>query len=191
MKYYEVVHSYNVAGGHNGIKNGDIETNVVATCTSRDVAEQVVNKYSRQIHWIEKGNSAHDIKRSCGELSIVEKELSDTMNDVENNINAWWLRYDKYDGQYVNYPVHSRLSFSWKNDDIEINDGDINYGKPIKALNLSVRAYNCLMRAGITTIDRLCDTTQSELLKIRNMGLKSSEEILSKLKENNLSLKEE
>ena len=59
----------------------------------------------------------------------------------------------------------------------------------IDELELSVRSYNCLKRAGINTVEELCDRTPEEMMKVRNLGRKSLEEVLTKLKELNLSLK--
>lgn len=60
---------------------------------------------------------------------------------------------------------------------------------PIEELDLSVRSYNCLKRGGINTIYELTLKTADDLLKIRNLGKKSLEEIETKLAEFELSLK--
>jgi len=60
----------------------------------------------------------------------------------------------------------------------------------IEDLDLSVRSYNCLMRAGIKTLDALLEMTREDLIKLRNLGATSLKEILSKLDALNLSLKE-
>ena len=57
----------------------------------------------------------------------------------------------------------------------------------IDELELSVRSYNCLKRAGINTVEELCNRTSEDMMKVRNLGRKSLEEVLSKLKELNLS----
>ena len=54
---------------------------------------------------------------------------------------------------------------------------------PIDELNLSIRSYNCLMRAGIRTVGDLRALTEEDLLHIRNLGRKSTEEIKRKLAE--------
>ena len=56
---------------------------------------------------------------------------------------------------------------------------------PIEELDLSVRAYNCLKRARINTVGQLQEMTEEKLLRVRNLGRKSLEEIQSKLKELN------
>ena len=58
----------------------------------------------------------------------------------------------------------------------------------IDELELSVRSYNCLKRAGINTVSELCSKSQEDMMKVRNLGRKSLEEVLAKLKELGLSL---
>jgi DNA-directed RNA polymerase subunit alpha len=58
----------------------------------------------------------------------------------------------------------------------------------IEELDLSVRSYNCLKRAGINTVDDLASKTEEDMMKVRNLGRKSKEEILQKLAELGLSL---
>jgi DNA-directed RNA polymerase subunit alpha len=58
----------------------------------------------------------------------------------------------------------------------------------IDELELSVRSYNCLKRAGINTVAELCAKTPEEMMKVRNLGRKSLDEVLEKLKELGLKL---
>ncbi|MBR2255743.1 MAG: DNA-directed RNA polymerase subunit alpha [Blautia sp.] len=58
----------------------------------------------------------------------------------------------------------------------------------IDELELSVRSYNCLKRAGINTVEELCSKTEDDMMKVRNLGKKSLEEVLAKLKELGLAL---
>lgn len=106
----------NVAGGHGGERSESGETKVVAVCASKDLAEAVLQEYSRPSHWREAVDSSshtpdassglfpasgwapHDKMRSCGELAIREREMSVTLEEVDNNINPWWLGYAQYDG---------------------------------------------------------------------------------------------
>ena len=60
----------------------------------------------------------------------------------------------------------------------------------IDELELSVRSYNCLKRAGINTVEELCDKTSEDMMKVRNLGRKSLEEVLAKLSELGLALKQ-
>jgi DNA-directed RNA polymerase subunit alpha len=58
----------------------------------------------------------------------------------------------------------------------------------IDELELSVRSYNCLKRAGINTVQELTQKTPDDMMKVRNLGRKSLEEVLAKLKELGLQL---
>lgn len=59
----------------------------------------------------------------------------------------------------------------------------------IEELDLSVRSYNCLKRAGINTVEDLTNRTEEEMMKVRNLGRKSLEEVLNKLADLGFSLK--
>lgn len=83
----------------------------------------------------------------------------------------------------------------------EVNDMDIMVEKSegkkekvlemtVEELDLSVRSFNCLKRAGINTVDELTEKTEDEMMKVRNLGKKSLEEVQEKLAELGLSLKE-
>lgn len=61
----------------------------------------------------------------------------------------------------------------------------------IEDLDFSVRAYNCLKRAGIHTLQDLVNKSDSEVMKIRNLGKKSLKEVLDKVKELNLTLRDD
>lgn len=60
----------------------------------------------------------------------------------------------------------------------------------IDELELSVRSYNCLKRAGINTVQELTDKTADDMMKVRNLGRKSLEEVYAKLKELGLHLRD-
>lgn len=60
----------------------------------------------------------------------------------------------------------------------------------IEELDLSVRSYNCLKRAGINTVGELINKTEDDMMKVRNLGKKSLEEVQQKLEELNYALKE-
>src|SRR5699024_5543417 len=51
----------------------------------------------------------------------------------------------------------------------------------IEELDLSVRSYNCLKRAGINTVQELSNKSEEDMMKVRNLGRKSLEEVKSKL----------
>ena len=59
----------------------------------------------------------------------------------------------------------------------------------VEELDLSVRSYNCLKRAGINTVEELIQRTEEDMMKVRNLGRKSLEEVDNKLKELGLSFR--
>ncbi len=58
----------------------------------------------------------------------------------------------------------------------------------IEDLDLSVRSFNCLKRAGINTVDDLVNTSEEDMMKVRNLGRKSLEEVMQKLEAMGLKL---
>lgn len=60
---------------------------------------------------------------------------------------------------------------------------------PIEDMDLSVRSYNCLKRANINTVEDLVKKSKNDMLKVRNLGLKSIEEVIAKLEDYGLSLR--
>ena len=63
--------------------------------------------------------------------------------------------------------------------------------RTIEELDLSVRSFNCLKRAGIDTVEDLIDRTEEDMMKVRNLGRKSLEEVIQKLNSLGLSLKKD
>ena len=56
-------------------------------------------------------------------------------------------------------------------------------------MDLSVRSYNCLKRANINTVEDLIKKSKNDMLKVRNLGLKSIDEVVNKLESYGLSLR--
>jgi len=84
------------------------------------------------------------------------------------------------------------LSENAKNAEVMIEKEDDQKEKvlemSIDELELSVRSYNCLKRAGINTVEELTNKTPEDMMKVRNLGRKSLDEVLAKLKELGLQL---
>ena len=80
----------------------------------------------------------------------------------------------------------SEVEILVKKDD-EIKDKALEM--PIEGLELSVRSYNCLKRAGIDTVEELIKKTEEDMMKVRNLGKKSLAEVKAKLAKFNLSLR--
>ena len=59
----------------------------------------------------------------------------------------------------------------------------------IEDMDLSVRSYNCLKRAGISTVEDLTKKSESDLAKVKNLGKRSLEEVIAKLQSYGLSLR--
>lgn len=62
---------------------------------------------------------------------------------------------------------------------------------PVEELDLSVRAYNCLKRAGLHTLQDLTSMSENEMIKIRNLGKKSLKEVIDKIKDMGLKFRDE
>ena len=61
----------------------------------------------------------------------------------------------------------------------------------IEELDMSVRSFNCLKRAGIDTVEDLTNRTEEDMIKVRNLGKKSLEEVILKLQSLGFELKKE
>ena len=60
---------------------------------------------------------------------------------------------------------------------------------PIEELEFSVRSYNCLKRAGINVVADIVSKTEQDMIKVRNLGKKSLDEVISKVKDLGLEFK--
>ena len=99
---------------------------------------------------------------------------------VENTRVGQVTDYDKLTlDVYTNGTLGPDEAVSEKEKVLEMN---------IDELELSVRSYNCLKRAGINTVEELTNRTAEDMMKVRNLGRKSLEEVLAKLKELGLQL---
>ncbi|MBO5896201.1 MAG: DNA-directed RNA polymerase subunit alpha, partial [Clostridia bacterium] len=87
------------------------------------------------------------------------------------------------------------LSDDVSNTEIMVDKDDTENGKvletTIEELDLSVRSFNCLKRAGINTVEDLINKTEDDMMKVRNLGRKSLEEVVAKLASLGLSLRDE
>ena len=61
----------------------------------------------------------------------------------------------------------------------------------IEELDFSVRSFNCLKRAGINTVEDLISKSEDDMMKVRNLGRKSLEEVINKLQSLGLALRDE
>jgi DNA-directed RNA polymerase subunit alpha len=91
--------------------------------------------------------------------------------------------------------IFVNLSDGAKNTDVMVEKEETQKEKKlemtIEGLDLSVRSYNCLKRAGINTVQELTNKSEADMMKVRNLGRKSLEEVKAKLHDLNLSLRSE
>ena len=87
------------------------------------------------------------------------------------------------------------LSESAANTEVLVNKPDAKGNEVLKMtieeLDLSVRSYNCLKRAGVNTVEDLASKTEEDMMRVRNLGRKSLEEVLQKMESLGLSLQKE
>ena len=87
------------------------------------------------------------------------------------------------------------LSDEVSNTEIMVDKDDTENGKvletTIEELDLSVRSFNCLKRAGINTVENLINKSEEDMMKVRNLGRKSLEEVIAKLASLGLSLRDD
>ena len=87
------------------------------------------------------------------------------------------------------------LSDEVSNTEIMVDKDDTENGKvletTIEELDLSVRSFNCLKRAGINTVEDLINKTEEDMMKVRNLGRKSLEEVIAKLDSFGFTLKKD
>lgn len=87
------------------------------------------------------------------------------------------------------------LSETAKNTQVMVEKEESKKGRvlemPIEDLELSVRSYNCLKRAGITTVEDLANKSEADMMKVRNLGKKSLDEVINKLHSLGLDFKYE
>ena len=83
-------------------------------------------------------------------------------------------------------------SLEVKEQEVEVSEEPVVHTthKMIEYLELSVRSYNCLKRAGIATVDELTQKTEEEMIHVRNLGKKSLQEVKDKIKELGLSFRQ-
>lgn len=108
-----------------------------------------------------------------GEISALEDLPTACYSNMDEE--KYFVPYDDY--TYDDYTDDGDIP-DWNHTDIE-------------KLELSVRSYNCLRRANIHTVGELCAKSETQLRKVRNLGIKSFYEIIEKLRERSLSLRED
>ena len=91
--------------------------------------------------------------------------------------------------QYADRTLVVRIPKEDDGGQASVNNSGFSSENDIARLELPIRAYNCLTRAGVNTIDALCNMTVDDLLNVRNLGRKSTQDVIDKLEERGLSIK--
>ena len=119
------------------------------------------------------------IKGACHEFTTIPGVVED-VTEIILNIKSVAFKI------YSNDPGTTKVVSISKSDKGEVTAADI-----LCDLDLSVRSYNCLKRASVNTVGDLADKTEEEMMKVRNLGRKSLEEVIQKLESLGLSLRKE
>ena len=153
--------------------------------------EQVLADYIVKLHRLGVVETIDDA------LELDQDLMDDLIEDIEDQFEESGIRNEKAARRAV------RMWFEAYGEEMlgllcsaEVPDEDdtVNSEDPrdiaLEDLELSVRSYNCLRRAGIKTLGDIADKTPEDMMHIRNLGRKSLEEVLEKLHEYGLSLRE-
>ena len=132
------------------------------------------------------------VNTRVGSITDFEKLILDVRtNGVINVKEAVAIASNILDNHYSVFKELSDTGNEVKLVGIEEDEKAKALSIPIEELDLTVRSYNCLKRAGINTIEDLINRTENEMYKIRNLGLKSFDEIKAILESKGLGFKEE
>lgn len=142
---------------------------------SPEPVRRVTNRGLRQLAYHPRVNQIRSLYLSYEELfekvSRLEQELRDSESAV---VDLEAQRVDLLEAIYALGRAEGTQRPIRASDPILLSEA-------IEVLDLSPRAFSCLNKAGITTIDRLLRNTPEDILKIRNIGQKSFDEIVKKL----------
>lgn len=120
---------------------------------------------------------------------LLEKTPFKDISELIQKINSWsdLKEFSESIGvsasEIYDIVEHSGVKFLY--------EGKISMGMTIEEMDLSIRAYNCLKRAGINTVGDITSRTIDEFMKVRNLGRKALEEVLAKIESMGLKLKDE
>ncbi len=124
-------------------------------------------------------------EKSLKQILSIGDSIVDTAiwNEIENALRNLQLSLEPEESEErINESPEPSVEVSKLKNPLEIT---------IEELDLSVRSYNCLTRAGLRTVADVIGKREDELMKIRNLGRKSLEEVMEKLEEFGFSLSEE
>ena len=120
----------------------------------------------------------------------MERELSEYLRLITqasyNNVEERLVKYGLVKGQASLLVMIRDNNGSTQK---ELSERDRMLEAPIEDLEFSVRSYNCLKRAGIHTVGDIVSKTEHDMMKVRNLGKKSLEEVINKVKSLGLQFK--
>lgn len=120
-----------------------------------------------------------------GYMKVVINESVDINYEEIRTIRFLVEMYDENDNELANSKVVT-LSCNVYNESFSVESIEV----PLDELGFTVGTYNCLKRAGIFSLGEICKKTMEDMTHVRNLGRKRLEEVLSKLEEYDLSLKD-
>ena len=136
--------------------------------------------------------------------SYVEKLITKAVNTYDDNIEFEVTKKDAKGKEIISLAakimqdhisLFVNLSETIRSMDILVKTEDDKQQQILKMaieeMDLSVRSYNCLKRANIHTVEDLTKKTEDDMLKVRNLGRKSLEEVIHKLDSYGLALKQQ
>lgn len=145
----------------------------IADCLllTRERIRQIVYKASKKmVHYLKSYEKYKEKEQLEHEKKVEEEKL----NEYRERLVQEFYRRGIYtqEMELVFGPIDVYPTLNTQYNQITIED-----------LDLSVRSYNCLRRAGIQTLQELCDKTEIDMMKVRNLGRKSLKEIKEKMAE--------
>ena len=118
------------------------------------------------------------------EKNVMKTDIRETDNSYELDIDLPGFKKEEIqvslENGYLTVSAEKGLEEDQKEKALEMT---------IEELELSVRSFNCLKRASINTVEELTERTEEDMMKVRNLGKKSLDEVKAKLAELGLSLK--
>lgn len=156
---------------------------------TRERVRQIVAKACRKLrhpsarYWIVKG-----YRIACGELE--EKQKARWADEIETLESMYVSRVSDLRKKISEVEKKSASLDTLTT----LNDAEAfvqSLDEPIENLDLSVRSFNCLYRAGLRTAGSICEKRMDELAQVRNLGRKSLEEVVGKIHARGLKLKGE
>ena len=191
MNLYDIIDEFKSLGGY---EYDDIENRVVQFYTDLNTDGRFLNVGENQWglrDWYSVDDIEEKIAPTIQKFDILDDDDEEDQNlkllgeddiDEDDDIPA-----ETDDQETLNDPEDEEVEEEITEE--EVSDSNLN--KTIEELDLSLRSFNCLKRAGFDTVGDIVDKTEAELKAIKNFGKKSLEEVKNKVHDLGLTLKDE